>query len=311
MQNKMKNYDVIILGAGPAGLSAGIYASRYGLKTLIISRDIGGTANLAHTIENYPGYEGSGFELMKRFFEQAKKHGSEFLNDDIIDIKKDKKVFTITTSSRRFLSVKAVIIALGTQRRKLNIPGEDKFLGKGVSYCATCDGNFFKKKIVAVIGGGESACKAVLLLSDLCKKVYLIHRGEIEKCPAETKKIRSRKNIEVLSKTIPLEIKGKDRVSNLIIDIGGKKLPREKKIKLEGVFIEVGSLPVSDIAKLLKMKVDKDGFIPVNEHMETNVPGVFSAGDVVRSKMKQVVLSAAQGAIAAKSAHEYLQWLGK
>ena len=302
----MKNYEVIILGGGPAGLSAGIYAARYGLKTLVISREIGGTANLAHTIENYPGYEGSGSELMKKFFEQAKKQGSEFLNDDLISIKKTEEGFEITTPSEK-ISSKAVIIALGTQRRKLNIPGEDKFLGKGVSYCATCDGIFFKNKVVAIIGGGESACKAVLLMSDLCKKVYLIHRGKIEKCPAETKKMRSRDNVEILSKTIPLEIKGKNNVSEIIIEVGGNKIPREKKIRVEGVFIEVGSLPVSDIAKLLKMRVDKEGFIPVNEHMETSVPGVFSAGDVVKSKMKQVVLSAAQGAVAAKSAYDFLQ----
>jgi thioredoxin reductase (NADPH) len=301
-----EKYDLVILGAGPAGLSAAIYAARYGMKAILISREIGGTANLAHSIENYPGYMGSGAELMKKFFEQAKQHGAEYLNDDVIDIRKDKKEFIITTSTKKLFNVKATIIAFGNQRRKLNIPGEDKFLGKGVSYCATCDGAFFKNKDVAVIGGGESACKACLLLSEICNRVYLIYRGEIEKCPAESRKIRNRDNIKMMNNTIPLEIRGKEQVSELVVDIGGKNLPREEKIKLDGVFIEVGSLPLSDMAKILKMKIDKEGYILVDGGMKTNVQGVFAAGDVVKSKMKQVVLSAAQGAIAAKSAYDYI-----
>lgn len=305
---KMKdNYDLVILGAGPAGLTAGIYAARYGLKTILVSRDMGGTANLAHKIENYPGFSGSGADLMKKFFEQAKEHGADYLNDDIIDIKKDKNRFTITTSSRKFISVKAVIIALGTQRKKLNVSGEDKFLGKGVSYCATCDGAFFRNKIVAVIGGGDSACKATLLLSEICKKVYMIYKGDSEHCEyISSKKLRETKNVEILYNTIPLEIKGKEVVSGLVVDVGGKAVPIEKKIDLEGVFIEVGALPLTDMAKMLKMKIDKEEYIVVDSEMKTSVSGVFAAGDVVKSKMKQVVLSAAQGAIAAKSAHDFL-----
>jgi len=303
-----EKYDLIILGAGPAGLSAAIYASRYGLKTILISREIGGTANLAENIENYPGYSGSGKELMKKFFEQAKKHGTEYLNDDVIDIRKEKKGFIITTSTKKFFNVKAVIIALGTQRRKLNIPGEDKFLGRGVSYCATCDGAFFKNKIVAVIGGGDSACKAVLLLSDIAKKVYMIYRGEKNKCAYEnSKNLKERKNIYMMYNTIPLKINGNEQVSELIIDVGGKKFPQEEKIKIDGIFIEIGALPLTDMAEMLKMKIDKEGYILVDAEMKTNVPGIFAAGDVVKSRMKQVVLSAAQGAIAAKSVFDFLK----
>ncbi|MBM3234343.1 FAD-binding protein [Candidatus Pacearchaeota archaeon] len=303
----MKSYDVAILGAGPAGLSAAIYSARYGLDTIVISRDIGGSANLAHQIENYPGYLGSGMELMQKFFKQAENVGAEFLNDDLINIKKKAGCFEIVTTGRKICS-KSIIIALGTQRRKLNISGEDKFLGKGVSYCATCDGNFFKNKTVAVIGGGNSACKAVLLLSGIAKQVYLIHRGEIEKCEMVYRnKIKEKNNIHILNNTIPLEIGGKNSVSELLVDRGGKNLPKEERIKLEGVFIEIGGLPVSDIAKMLKIKIDKEGYLVVNNEMKTSINGVFAAGDVIKSKLKQVVVAASQGATAAKSAYDYLQ----
>ena len=303
----IEQFDLVILGAGPAGLSAAIYAVRYGLKTIIISKDIGGMANLAHKIENYPGFEGSGMELMKKFYEQAKSQGAEFLNDDIIEIKKNKNKFMITTKTRKFINVKAVVIALGTQRRKLNVPGEDKFLGKGVSYCATCDAPLFKGKDVVVIGGSDSACKAALLLSGIARKVYIVHRGREERCEEITsRKLKENGNVEFLYNTIPLQIKGKSVVSEIIIDMGGKNLPREKKINAQGVFIEIGGLPVSDIARMLKIKIDKEGYIFVNEHMQTNVKGVFAAGDVVKSKLKQIVVAASQGAMAAKSANDFI-----
>ena len=303
----MKNYDIAILGGGPAGLSAAIYATRYGLSVIVISRDIGGSANLAHQIENYPGYSGSGFDLMQKFFKQAENHGAEFLNDDLIDIKKNKGCFEIVMTGRKICS-KSIIIALGTQRRKLNVPGEDKFLGRGVSYCATCDGNFFKNKIVAVIGGGDSACKASILLSEIAKKVYIIYKGEIEKCEMIYRnKIKEKNNIQILNNTIPLEIRGKETVKEIIVDRGGKNLPKEERIRLNGVFIEIGALPVTDIAKLLKIKTDKENYILVDCEMKTNVKGVFAAGDVVKSKLKQVVIAASQGVVAAKSAYDYLK----
>ncbi len=301
----MENYDVCILGGGAAGLTAGIYSGRYGLKTIVISKDIGGTANLAERIENYPGFQGSGRELMNKFYEQAKEHGAEFLNDEVIDIKKDGKEFVVTTSGKKIL-VKSIIIALGTWRRKLNIPGEDKFLGKGVSYCATCDAAFFKKKDVAVIGGGDAACKAALLLSEMANKVYFIYRGKKHMCEAILgNKMRNRKNIEFLFNTTPFEIRGKQVVSELVVVKPGK-IPKQEKINVHGVFIEIGGLPVSDIAKMLGAKVDKEEHILVNEEMKTNVKGVFAAGDVVKSKLKQVIVAASQGALAAKSAYEYL-----
>lgn len=302
----MKNkFDVCILGAGPAGLTAAIYSARYGLKVIVISKEIGGAANRAEHIENYPGYIGSGKELMKKFHEQARKYGTKFLDEDIIDIKKQGKEFIITTSKEKIIA-RTLIISLGTQRRKLNIPGEDKFLGKGVSYCATCDANFFKNKDVAVIGGGNTACRACLLLAGIARKVYLVYRREKLRCEyAEIKKVEKMKNIKIMYGATPFEIKGKNAVSELIIVKPGK-IPVQEKIDVSGVFIEIGGLPASDIAKILGVKIDKEGHILVDEEMRTSVPGIFAAGDVIKSKLKQVVVAASQGAIAAKSAQDYL-----
>ena len=303
----VKEYDIAILGAGPAGLTAAIYASRYGLKTIVISKDVGGMANYAHKIENYPGFKGSGARLMQKFYKQAKNFGAEFISNDLIDIKKEKG-FEIITSRKDRVATKAVIIALGSSRRKLNIKGEDEFLGKGVSYCATCDGNFFRNKIVAVIGGGDAACKASELLASLCKKVYMIVRGEADKCEViVSDRLKKKNNFELVCNSVPIEIKGKEVVEELVVEVGGKKIPKLKGIKLDGVFIEIGSLPVSDICKILKVRTDKEGYVDVDIDMNTNVPGIFAAGDVVKTRLKQVVVAASQGAKAAKSAYDYLK----
>lgn len=303
---KIYHYDVVILGGGPAGLTAAIYTSRYGMKTVLISKDIGGMANLSHKIENYPGYVGSGFELMQKFYKQTREHGTLALNEDIIELEKDDNGFVIITSPHKIVHAKSIIIALGTKRRKLNIKGEDKFLGKGVSSCVTCDGSFFREKDVAVIGGGNSACIDALIMSGFAKKVYVIYRGDKFRCEDITmQKLQKKKNVEFHYNSIPKEIIGEEVVNELIIDKNGKR----KIIKVDGVFIDIGNLPVSDIAKMLKIKMDEGDYIHVNEHMETNVKGVFAAGDVVKSKLKQIVVAAAQGAIAAKSASEYVSSL--
>ena len=194
--NKMEHYDCLILGAGPAGLTAAIYAGRYNMSTAIVAKSIGGTANLAGELENWPGYTGSGMELMKKFREQAEKFGAKILQAEITNIKKDENGFVIEVNKKEIHS-KTLIITLGTEHRKLNVPGEKELLGKGVSYCATCDGNFFREKEVAVIGGANSAAKAALYLSDICKKVYIIYRREEMRCePIIFEKLKKIKNIE-------------------------------------------------------------------------------------------------------------------
>lgn len=295
------HHDVIVLGAGPAGLVAGIYAARYNMTTFVISKDVGGMANLAHKIENYPGYEGSGFELMQKFKKQAEKNGADFLSEEIVDVEKDSDGFVVQTSKDKKIHTKAIIISLGTEKRKLNVPGEDKFLGKGVSYCATCDGGFFKNKIVSVVGGSDSAAMAAAMLAEHAKKVIIVYRKDELRCEESVlKRIKDNKKIEIVCNSNIKEIKGGDVVENILLDNGDE-------IKVDGVFIEIGSLPISGIAKKLGVKLDEEGYILVNPEMETNVPGILAAGDAIKSKLKQVVVAGGQGAIAARSAYDFIK----
>jgi len=297
------HYDVCILGGGPAGLTAGIYSSRYGLHTALITKDIGGMALLAEKIENYPGFVGSGIELMQKFSEQAISVGTEFLNSEVANLDKDRTGFVIELINGKVVHSKALIIALGTEKKKLEVEGEEKFLGRGISYCASCDAYFFKNKNVAVIGGSDSACKAALLLAGIAKKVYIIYRGNELRCEKiENNRIIQAKNIEIICNSVPIKVKGKEKVESLIV----KEKNKKQEIKLDGVFIEIGAIPVTAIVKKLGLKIDKDGYIKVNEEMKTNAKGVFAAGDAVKSKLKQVVVAASQGALAAKSAYEYI-----
>jgi thioredoxin reductase (NADPH) len=298
----MKQYDVLIIGAGPAGLTAGLYSARNGLKVGIISKDIGGTANSILRIENWPGYIGSGAELVKKFYEQVKKYEINFIIEEVDSIDKKEKEFVVKTKKQEF-GCKALIIATGTERKKLKIPGEVEFLGKGVSYCATCDSFFFKNKDVAVIGGSDCATTSALALSDIAKKVYLIYRGEKLKCEnINEERINEKKNVEIFYNSFPLEILGKEKVEEIKIMSENKN----RNIKIDGIFIEIGSTPLAEFAKNINLKMGEEKFIHVDENMKTSVEGVYAAGDVTNSKLKQVIISSAQGAIAAKSAYDWI-----
>jgi thioredoxin reductase (NADPH) len=300
---KIEHYDVCILGGGAAGLTSAIYSTRYGLHTALIAKTIGGAANLAEKIENYPGFEGSGLELMQKFWKQAEKLGTEFLNSVVVNIQKDKTGFIVELKNGKVVHSRTIIVALGTEKRKLNIPGEDEFVGRGVSYCATCDAAFFKGKEVVVIGGSNSAAKTALILSKMAKKVYILYRREELRCDEiDKKKIKEKKNIEVIYNAIPLKIVGNTVVKGLEINQKGK----ERKLRVAGVFVEIGSVPISGMVKKLGVKTDKEGYIIVDENMATNIKGVFAAGDTIKSKLKQIVVSAGQGALAAASAKDYL-----
>lgn len=303
---KIEHYDLLILGAGPAGLAAAIYAGRYNMKTLVVAKSFGGTANLAGEIENWPGYFGSGLELMNKFREQAKKFGANFLESEVKDVLKDDNGFVLHFKDYE-IHGKTLIVALGTEHIQLNIPGEKEFLGKGVSYCATCDGNFFRDKIVAVIGGADSAAKAAIYLSKICKRVHIIYRRHEMRCePVSLSKICGTENIEIHYYSQPIEIKGEGKVETLeIIQEWPDKEPMPVSISLDGVFIEIGATPVNKVVKNLGLKMEKD-YIVTNKKMETNVQGVFAAGDVTNNFLKQVVTASAEGATAVKSAHEYL-----
>ncbi len=298
-------YDIIIVGAGPAGLTAALYAVRAGMKTLLISQDLGGTANLILNIENWPGYKGTGKSLMKNFYEQLKDLKSPNLKvvlDDVQQIERKEKEFSVM-AEKKFVT-KTVILTTGSKRRKLNIPGEKKFEGKGVSYCATCDAFFFRNKTVAVIGGSDCASGSALELAKIAKKVYIIYRKEMLRCEnIILQKLEKDKTVKIIYNAVPKEIRGKNKVESLVIDKKGK----EKELKLDGIFVEIGSTPVTEFAKNLKLKLDKENQIIVNGDMETSVKGVFAAGDVTNSNVKQVLTASADGAIAAKNAGEFLK----
>lgn len=306
--DKIEHYDVLILGAGPAGLTAALYAARYNLHTAVIAKSIGGTANLAGEIENWPGFMGSGTELMNKFKQQAEKFGAKFLEAEVTKVERDENGFVFHVNSHE-VHGKAVIIALGTEHRKLEIPGEKDFIGRGISYCATCDGLFFRNKTVAVIGGADSAAKAALYLSEIAKKVYIIYRGNEMRCePISFEKIKEKKNIEIYYNAVPTEVIGDKKVSALEISHTKKDTEEEIKLELDGVFIEIGAMPVMEMIKSLKIKTDKDGYIITDKSTKTNQKGIFAAGDNTNSTLKQVVVASAEGAIAAKATRDFLKY---
>lgn len=297
-------YQLIIVGTGPAGLAASIYASRYRIKHLVIGKEIGGLAAHAHLIENWPGLKKiSGQELMKNFREHAESLGAEILNDQVAAIKKPGQNFLIKTLGGQKLESQSLILAMGTKHRQLGVPGEKELLGKGVSYCAVCDGPFFKNKIVAVIGGSDCAAISAILLADICKKVYVIYRNSDLRCePIWLERLEKNSKIEILRNVNVKEIKGKEKVSGLV-------LANNQEIALDGVFIEIGSEPQVNILKSLGVKLDKENQIIVDASGATNLPGVFAAGDITNgsNKLRQIITSAAEGVIAAVAIAKYLQ----
>lgn len=296
----VKIYDVIIIGAGPAGLTAGLYAVRNGLKTGIISKDIGGTANSILLLENWPGFKGTGAELMKKFYEQLQKYKIDFMVQEVKLIEKIKNYFIVN----RKIKCKTIILATGTQRKKLNLPKEKKFIGKGVSYCVTCDSFFFKGKTVGIVGGSGGATASALVLSGIAKKVYVFYRGEKLRCEKiNAEKLNKKKNVEIHYNSFPIKIIGKNKVEGMEI----LERKTKKMFKLDGIFIEIGAEPLTNFAKKLKLKLDKENRIIVDENMETSAKGVFAAGDITHHKLKQVIVASGQGAIAAKSAGDFLR----
>jgi len=303
-------YDSIIIGAGPAGLTASIYASRYGLKNLVISVSPGGTASNAYLVENYPGCPPmTGNELMKKFLDQAKEYQAKIIYAEVTHIKKYKGIFEIKTKQNKTFKAKTVILALGKRHRTLSVPGEKEFLGRGVSYCFTCDGPFFRNKTVAVVGGGDSAMTSSLFLAKISKKVYLIHqKNKFDGQAAWQKKINQEKKIvKILNRQVK-EIRGNKFVEDIVLD---KPYQNRKDLKIDGLFIEIGSVPSGEKIIFdfpLKLKKVSLNYIIVGYSMETNVPGLFAAGDVTAppGKLRQIITAAAEGAVAADGVQNFL-----
>ncbi|MDD5178259.1 MAG: FAD-dependent oxidoreductase [Candidatus Nanoarchaeia archaeon] len=296
-------YDIIILGGGAAGMTAAIYSARYNLKPILISENLGGLIIDAHKVENYPGLNKlSGMELMSKFEEHVRYFNVEIKEQSVIDIKKTKDGFLATTNKAEKIGGKAIIFALGTQKRKLNIKDEEKFSRKGISYCYTCDAPFYKGMNVAVVGGGDSACAAARLLSEYCPKVYIIAKEGLGGEPYNISSVRSKKNIEILEHVVVSKIDGSKMVESVTLSNG-------KRLDVRALFVEIGSIPSTELVKGVKVGLDETGYIKVNDKMQTNIDGIFAAGDVTTGSggLRQVITAAAEGAIAANSAFNYLR----
>lgn len=299
-------YDLIIIGSGPAGMTAGIYAARREMKTSIIGKEIGGQLMWAAEIENIPGFKTiTNIEYITKLQEQVTALGVEIKTDEIKKITKlDDGSFELMSNKEKYLA-KTVIIAMGLQPRRLAIPGEEIFSGKGVSYCANCDGPFYKGKIVAVVGGGNSALDAAEVLSKIAKKVYLIHRrNEFRGFEALVDEVEKRDNIELVLDSQPKEIEGDMKVKKIIVENKSDKKLRE--LEIDGVFIEIGRIANTDLVAHL-VERDKQDQIIVDEKCKTKTPGLFAAGDVTNVAFKQITIASGQATIAALAAYEHIQ----
>lgn len=301
-------YDTAIIGCGPAGLSASIYASRYRLKNIVFGKIIGGTVIDAHKVCNYPGASDvSGLELAQRMYNQAQEEGGIFPLESITDIKKDKNLFKLISDSGKEYLSKTVILATGTKRNKLNVPGEDKYLGKGVSYCATCDAMFYKDKTVGVVGGSNAATMAATMLADVAKDVYIIYRGkELRGEPAWIDDVKSKSNVHILFETLVTELRGNDVLESLKLS---KKYNDSDILNVNGLFIEIGSEPNDTLSLKLGLELDEKQYIKVDKRQATSIEGIWAAGDCTTNSnmFQQVVTAVGEGAVASNSIYCYLK----
>ncbi len=307
---KGEHYDLLIVGAGPAGLSAALYAARLLLKAIVVSMDVGGQLNLTNEVDDYPGLlRISASELVARFRDHAEKLFGVpvYTNITVQNMIREGDEYHITGTRGLDVYSKAVIIAVGTARRKLEVPGEKEFTGKGVSYCSICDAPLYKgKDAAAVVGGGDSAMEGAIILSGYVKKVYLIHRrSEFRAKPFYVEEARSKPNIEFILNSVVKEIKGDKVVRSVVVE---SKDGAVREISVDGIFVEIGSEPPKKWFQSLGLETDDLGYIKTDEWMRTNLPGVFAAGDAISMwrGFRQIINAAASGAIAAYSAYTYL-----
>ena len=300
----IKMLDTIIIGSGPAGLSASIYIKRANLNVLVIEKDYEGTGQVAESgkVDNYLGIPGiSGYELGEKFREHALKAGVNFLEANVINIKKQKdNILRVELENGEYVEAKTIIYAAGATHRRLNVLGEEKYLGRGVSYCAICDGAFYKNKVVAVIGGGDVALDDAVYLSEIAKKVYLIHRRkEFRGAESTLNLLKEKENVEILIDSEVDSILGDDKVTGIL-------LKNKREIILDGIFSAIGMTPKTEILKEL-IDLDEYGYVKANETGKTNLNGFFVAGDVRKKELRQIVTAVSDGANAATSAINYIR----
>jgi thioredoxin-disulfide reductase len=300
-------YDLIIIGGGPAGMTAGIYSARQKLKTLVITKEFGGQmAHKAVDIENFPGFEKiSGFELISKFENQLRKKGIEILDDEVIELKKENNVFSVSTKNGKAIQSKTVIIAIGSEPKRLEVKGEEEFLGRGVSYCTTCDGPLFNNKEVAIIGGGEAGFEAALFLNNYASKIYILEYGETVKCGQENQdKVCVAGKATIITSTELKEIKGDGFVNQIVFK--DRKSGEEKILDVQGVFVQAGYQPATVFLKDLVELNERKEVVVNFETFETKTSGLFAVGDVNSQKVKQIVVACGQGAVAVINAYKYI-----
>lgn len=296
--------DIAIIGAGPGGMTAALYASRAGYKTVVFEKmTAGGQMGLTHLIENFPGIvKTNGFDLAMTLSEQIQNFKTEMISAEVTNIEKTEEGYRIVTSSETY-EAKSVILALGASPRNLGVEGERRLRGSGVSYCATCDGNFYRGADVAVVGGGNTAFEDALFLANLCKKVYLIHRrDEFRAEKVLQQEVFAKSNIEVITNATVQDIEGKFEVEKIVL----QKDDATTEIPVQGVFVAVGTVPNSDLVKDL-VTLDNYGYIVTDENMKTSAEGIFAVGDVRNTVLRQIVTACADGAVAAQSAERYVE----
>ena len=307
MEN-LENYDLIVMGTGPAGLTAQLYALRYNLKVLTIGGIVGGLMTQSHKICNWPGEPAiGGNELGQKILEQVKGMGGEVLIDEVDTVVKNDNGWLINTRGKKSFTSKALIIAIGTNHNKLGLAEEASFVGRGLAYCATCDAMFFRDKVVAVVGGGNSATTSALYLADICTKVYLIYRGEELKGEGVwQKEIDEKENIVRIKDTQVKQLLGENKLASIILD---KPFDYSTELAVDGVFVEIGVKPNSGLFVDLGGEVDATGHIKVKADQSTSLPGLWAAGDITNgsNSFRQILTACSEGAIAVNSIFSWLK----
>ena len=301
-------YDVVIVGGGPGGLSAGIYAMRAALETILIEKGAaGGQVAISDAVENYPGFEHiTGYELSQKFLQHAQSYGMEIVQEEVVAVEPGLDFHTVRLANGDILKTHTVILATGGSPRKLDIPGENEYYGKGVSYCGVCDGFFFREKTVVVVGGGDTAAEEALYLAKLAKHVYLVHRRDaLRASMILQQRVKDECKIEILWNSIVTEIKANDEGVNAV-DLQDTQTGEQRELSTDGVFVFVGFVPNNQLVPA-GIKMNADGYVVTNEKCETNMPGIYVIGDLREKYAKQIVVAAADGCTAALVAAYFVE----